>query len=180
MRPRRVLLNLAALGVLAVSVFPVYWMVLTAFKPTTDIMSETPTFWPAHPTLEHFTTAVGTPGFWTFWGNSLSITVGAVLLALVVALLAAFAVARMRWRGRRAFILMVFIAQMAPWEALLVSMYIVARDTGMLDKLSMLPLIYFMTTLPFTIQSKSFASHLSFQAAPCRSSICMSIPTSRI
>ncbi|MEV6864301.1 carbohydrate ABC transporter permease [Streptosporangium subroseum] len=151
MRPRRVLLNLAALGVLAVSVFPVYWMVLTAFKPTTDILSETPTFWPAHPTLEHFTTAVGTPGFWTFWGNSLSITVGAVLLALVVALLAAFAVARMRWRGRRAFILMVFIAQMAPWEALLVSMYIVARDTGMLDKLSMLTLIYFMTTLPFTI-----------------------------
>jgi N,N'-diacetylchitobiose transport system permease protein len=151
MRPRRILLNLAALGVLAVSVFPVYWMVLTAFKPTTDILSETPTFWPAHPTLEHFTTAVGTPGFWTFWGNSLSITVGAVLLALVVALLAAFAVARMRWRGRRAFILMVFIAQMAPWEALLVSMYIVARDTGMLDKLSMLTLIYFMTTLPFTI-----------------------------
>jgi N,N'-diacetylchitobiose transport system permease protein len=151
MRPRRVLLNLAALGVLAVSVFPVYWMVLTAFKPTTDILSETPTFWPAHPTLEHFTTAVGTPGFWTFWGNSLSITVGAVLLALVVALLAAFAVARMRWRGRRAFILMVFIAQMAPWEALLVSMYIVARDTNMLDKLSMLTLIYFMTTLPFTI-----------------------------
>jgi N,N'-diacetylchitobiose transport system permease protein len=151
MRPRRVLLNLAALGVLAVSVFPVYWMVLTAFKPTTDILSETPTFWPAHPTLEHFATAVGTPGFWTFWGNSLSITVGAVLLALVVALLAAFAVARMRWRGRRAFILMVFIAQMAPWEALLVSMYIVARDTGMLDKLSMLTLIYFMTTLPFTI-----------------------------
>lgn len=151
MRPRRALLNLAALGVLAVSVFPVYWMVLTAFKPTTDILSETPTFWPAHPTLEHFTTAVGTPGFWTFWGNSLSITVGAVLLALVVALLAAFAVARMRWRGRRAFILMVFIAQMAPWEALLVSMYIVARDTGMLDKLSMLTLIYFMTTLPFTI-----------------------------
>ncbi|MFC7640592.1 carbohydrate ABC transporter permease [Streptosporangium lutulentum] len=151
MRPRRVLLNLAALGVLVVSVFPVYWMVLTAFKPTTDILSETPGFWPAHPTLEHFTTAVGTPGFWTFWGNSLSITVGAVLLALVVALLAAFAVARMRWRGRRAFILMVFIAQMAPWEALLVSMYIVARDTNMLDKLSMLTLIYFMATLPFTI-----------------------------
>jgi N,N'-diacetylchitobiose transport system permease protein len=151
MRPRRILLNLAALGVLAVSVFPVYWMVLTAFKPTTDILSETPSFWPEHPTLEHFSTAVGTPGFWTFWGNSLSVTLGAVLLALVVALLAAFAVARMRWRGRRAFILMIFIAQMAPWEALLVSMYIVARDTNMLDKLSMLTLIYFMTTLPFTI-----------------------------
>ncbi|WP_329087418.1 carbohydrate ABC transporter permease [Streptosporangium sp. NBC_01469] len=148
---RRAPLNLAALAVLAVSVFPVYWMVLTAFKPTRDIQSQTPTFWPAHPTLEHFATAVSADGFWTFWRNSLAVTASAVLLALVVALLAAFAVARMRWRGRKAFILMVFIAQMAPWEALLVSMFIIARDTDMLDKLSMLTLIYFMTTLPFTI-----------------------------
>ena len=48
-------------------------------------------------------------------------------------------------------ILMVFVAQMAPWEALLIPMYVIARDTDMLDKLSMLTLVYFMTTLPFTI-----------------------------
>ncbi|GAA2845888.1 carbohydrate ABC transporter permease [Streptosporangium fragile] len=148
---RRVPLNLAALAVLAVSVFPVYWMVVTAFTPTRDIQSSTPSFWPAHPTLEHFATAVRADGFWTFWRNSLTVTAGAVLAALLVALLAAFAVARMRWRGRKAFILMVFVAQMAPWEALLVPMFIIARDTGMLDRLSMLTLIYFMTTLPFTI-----------------------------
>jgi N,N'-diacetylchitobiose transport system permease protein len=148
---RRVPLNLAALAVVLVSVFPVYWMVVTAFTPTADIQSETPSFWPAHPTMDHFVTAVGADGFWLFWRNSLLVTVSAVLLSLAVALLAAFAVARMRWRGRRAFILMVFIAQMAPWEALLISMFIIARDTGMLDRLSMLTLIYFMCTLPFTI-----------------------------
>jgi N,N'-diacetylchitobiose transport system permease protein len=126
-------------------------MVVTAFTPTADIQSETPSFWPAHPTMDHFVTAVGADGFWLFWRNSLLVTVSAVLLSLAVALLAAFAVARMRWRGRRAFILMVFIAQMAPWEALLISMFIIARDTGMLDRLSMLTLIYFMCTLPFTI-----------------------------
>ncbi|MEO3853382.1 carbohydrate ABC transporter permease [Acrocarpospora sp. B8E8] len=151
MRLRRLPLTLAALSVLIVSVFPVYWMVLTAFKPTRDIQADTPTFWPANPTLEHFATAVNADGFGLFWRNSLLVTVSAVLAALVVALLAAFAVARMRWRGRRGFILMVFLAQMAPWEALLISMFIIARDTGMLDKLSMLSLIYFMTTLPFTI-----------------------------
>ncbi|GIH24325.1 sugar ABC transporter permease [Acrocarpospora phusangensis] len=148
---RRLPLTLAALSVLVVSVFPVYWMVVTAFKPTRDIQADTPTFWPSHPTLDHFATAVNADGFGLFWRNSLLVTVSAVLAALVVALLAAFAVARMRWRGRRGFILMVFIAQMAPWEALLISMFIIARDTGMLDKLSMLSLIYFMATLPFTI-----------------------------
>jgi len=148
---RRLPLNLAALVVLAVSVFPVYWMVITALKPTTAIQSDTPSFVPLHPTLAHFRTAVHADGFGTFWRNSLTVTLGAVLMSLVVALLAAFAVGRMRWRGRRAFLLLVFTAQMAPWEALLIPMYVIARDTDMLDKLSMLTLVYFMTTLPFTI-----------------------------
>ena len=148
---RRIPLNAAALAVLAVSVFPVYWMAITALKPTADIQADTPSLLPLHPTLDHFRTAVHAAGFGTFWRNSLLVTVGAVLMSLLVALLAAFAVGRMRWRGRRAFILMVFIAQMAPWEALLIPMYVIARDTDLLDSLSMLTLVYFMTTLPFTI-----------------------------
>ncbi|MGW6740594.1 carbohydrate ABC transporter permease [Streptomyces sp. NPDC055025] len=150
-RIRRIPLHAAALVVFVLSVFPVYWMVLTAFKPTRDIQSETPLFLPTSLTLDHFTKAVQADGFWLFWRNSLAVTAGCVLLALVVALGAAFAVARLRWKGRRGFILMVFIAQVAPWEALLIPMYVIARDTGMLDKLSMLTLIYFMITLPFTI-----------------------------
>lgn len=148
---RRIALNATALGVLVVTIFPVYWMYLTAFKPTRDIQSETPAFWPASPTLDHFVTAVNAPGFWTFWRNSLLVTVASVLLALVVALLAAFAATRMRWRGRGAFVVMVFAAQMAPWEALLVPVFIIARDTDLLDSLAMLTGVYFMITLPFTI-----------------------------
>lgn len=149
--PRLLLLNLVALVTVAVSAFPVYWMVITALKPTADIQSDTPSFLPLHPTVAHFRTAVHADGFGTFWRNSLTVTLGAVLMSLVVALLAAFAVGRMRWRGRRAFLLLVFTAQMAPWEALLIPMYVIARDTDMLDQLPMLTLVYFMTTLPFTI-----------------------------
>ncbi|WP_407562612.1 carbohydrate ABC transporter permease [Streptomyces sp. 184] len=148
---RRLPLNLTALAVFALTLFPVYWMAVTAFKPTADITAETPVFLPTDLTLEHFRTAVGADGFAQFWRNSLLVTVSAVLLSLLVALGAAFAVARMRWRGRRAFVLMVFIAQMAPWEAMLVPVYVIARDTGMLDRLSMLTLVYFMVTLPFTV-----------------------------
>jgi N,N'-diacetylchitobiose transport system permease protein len=148
---RKITLNILALGVFAFSVFPVYWMVLTAFKPTKDIQAATPSFFPTHVTLSHFSTAVHADGFWLFWRNSAFVAISAVLLALVVACLAAFAVGRMRWKGRQAFMLMVFIAQMTPWEALLIPMYVIARDTNMLDKLPMLSLIYFMMTLPFTI-----------------------------
>ncbi|ROP35491.1 carbohydrate ABC transporter permease [Saccharothrix texasensis] len=147
----RALRGVAAAVVFVVSVFPVYWMVLTAFKPTRDIQAATPTFLPLSLTFEHFGTAVSAQGFWSFWRNSVVVAGGAVLLSLAVALLAAFAVARLRWKGRRGFILMVFVAQMTPWEALLIPIYVIARDTGMLDTLWMLTLVYFMITLPFTV-----------------------------
>lgn len=57
----------------------------------------------------------------------------------------------MKWKGRRQFMLMVFIAQMAPWESLIIPVYIISRDTDMLDRLPTLTLVYFMMTLPFTI-----------------------------
>lgn len=148
---RRLPFALAALTVFVVMAFPVYWMVLTAFKPAVLIQSPDPLFLPTALTLDHFRTAVSTDNFWGYWRNSLLVTVSAVLLSLGIGLLAAFAVARMNWKGRRGFVLMVFIAQMAPWEAMLIPVYVIARDTGMLDRLPMLTLIYFMITLPFTI-----------------------------
>jgi N,N'-diacetylchitobiose transport system permease protein len=57
----------------------------------------------------------------------------------------------MKWKGRRQFMLMVFVAQMAPWESLIIPVYIISRDTDMLDRLPTLTLVYFMMTLPFTI-----------------------------
>ncbi|GHE93014.1 carbohydrate ABC transporter permease [Streptomyces fumanus] len=148
---RRLPLHAGAALTVLICLFPVYWMAVTAFKPSRDIQSADPRFVPHAWTLDHFRTAVQADGFAQFWRNSLLVTAGAVLLSLVVALGAAFAVARMRWRGRRQFVLAVFVAQMAPWESLIIPVYIIARDTGMLDRLATLTLIYFMVTLPFTI-----------------------------
>jgi N,N'-diacetylchitobiose transport system permease protein len=148
---RRLPLNAAAALTVLICLFPVYWMVTTAFKPSTDIQSYDPRPVPRAWTFDHFRKAVGADGFALFWRNSILVTLSAVLLALLVALGAAYAVARMRWRGRRQFMLAVFIAQMAPWESLIIPIYIISRDTGMLDRLPTLTLIYFMITLPFTV-----------------------------
>ncbi|MFI7341518.1 carbohydrate ABC transporter permease [Streptomyces sp. NPDC050085] len=148
---RRLPLHVAAAVTVVVCLFPVYWMVTTAFKPNRDIQSDHPRLLPQSWTLEHFRRAIDADGFGLFWRNSVLVTLGAVVLALVVALGASFAVARMRWRGRRQFMLMVFVAQMAPWESLIIPVYIISRDTGMLDRLPTLTLVYFMMTLPFTI-----------------------------
>jgi N,N'-diacetylchitobiose transport system permease protein len=132
-------------------VFPVYWMATTAFKPDLDIISSTPVFLPLHATLAHFSKAVQASGFWGLVRNSFTATVSAVLMSLLVALMASFAVARMRFRGRKAFILVIMVAQMAPWEVMTISVYMIVRDQNMLNSLVPLSLFYMMMVLPFTV-----------------------------
>ncbi|WP_328469090.1 carbohydrate ABC transporter permease [Streptomyces sp. NBC_00448] len=143
--------NVVAVILFVFFVFPVYWMLTTAFKPDLDIISTTPVFVPVHGTMSHFDKAVHAAGFWTLVRNSLTVTLGSVLLSLVVATAAAFAVARMRFRGRKAFILIVMMAQMAPWEVMTISVYLIVRDQDMLNSLVPLTFFYMMMVLPFSI-----------------------------
>ncbi|MFD9907859.1 carbohydrate ABC transporter permease [Streptomyces sp. NPDC059063] len=132
-------------------VFPVYWMFATAFKPTGDIISEDPVWIPFDVTFEHVTTAVDADHFWTMVMNSVTVTVLAVVFSLIIALLSAFALARMRFKGRRGFIIGFMLAQMAPWEVMVIAIYMIVRDAEMLNSLVPLTLFYMVMILPFTI-----------------------------
>ncbi|MGW1891207.1 carbohydrate ABC transporter permease [Streptomyces sp. NPDC002004] len=132
-------------------VFPVYWMFATALKPTGDIIAENPVWIPTDVTLGHFEKAVRADHFWTLVGNSVTVTVLSVVFALVIALLASFALARMRFRGRRGFVVTFMIAQMAPWEVMVIAIYMLVRDADMLNSLVPLTLFYMIMVLPFTV-----------------------------
>jgi N,N'-diacetylchitobiose transport system permease protein len=158
---RRVALN--GIGLLAAFffAFPVYWMVNTAFKSADQFQTYVPVFIPSF-TLDNFTKALSQPHFIDFVRNSVFVSFFTVVLALVVGFLAAMALARLRFRGRKGFLLMVAIAQMAPFEALLIPIFLSIKD-GLPGPLGFLPvgynqvptliLIYFIFTLPFTIWS---------------------------
>jgi N,N'-diacetylchitobiose transport system permease protein len=148
---RRLALNVVGLATIAAFAFPVYWMASTAFKQPGDIQTYVPKFVPWPPTLDNFVTAVTRPHFLDFLRNSVVISLTTVLLSLVVGLLAAMAVARSRFRGRRGFLLLVIVAQMAPFEALLIPMYLVLRQANLLNQIPALILTYFIFTLPFSI-----------------------------
>ncbi|XHM63279.1 carbohydrate ABC transporter permease [Streptomyces nigra] len=143
--------NVTAVILFVGFVFPVYWMFATAFKPTGDIISEDPVWFPTDVTFEHFQRATGVDHFWTYVGNSLIVTVCAVAFALVIALAGAFALARMRFKGRRGFVIGFMLAQMAPWEVMIIAMYMIVRDASMLNSLLPLTVFYMMMILPFTI-----------------------------
>ncbi|MFF1377242.1 carbohydrate ABC transporter permease [Streptomyces sp. NPDC058308] len=132
-------------------VFPVYWMFATALKPTGDIISEDPVWFPTDATFQHFKTAVDAPNFWSLVANSVTVTVCAVLLSMVLGLASAFALARMRFKGRRSFIIGFMLAQMAPWEVMVIAVYMIVRDADMLNSLVPLTLFYMVMILPFTL-----------------------------
>ncbi|MFI1015267.1 carbohydrate ABC transporter permease [Streptomyces sp. NPDC020965] len=132
-------------------VFPVYWMFATAFKKTPDIVSESPVWFPINGTLEHFKTALDAENFWTLVRNSLTVTLLAVIFSLIISLAASFALARMRFKGRRGFIIGFMMAQMAPWEVMVIAIYMIVRDADMLNSLVPLTLFYMVMILPFTL-----------------------------
>ncbi len=68
---RRTLWNAVGVLLFVVMVFPVFWMISTAFKPDDQINSLTPTWFPLHPTLAHFGDAIHKPFFWADVKNSL-------------------------------------------------------------------------------------------------------------
>jgi N,N'-diacetylchitobiose transport system permease protein len=148
---RRIGINLVALLVFVAMVFPVYWMVATAFKPGRDIFTFTPKWFPAPATLDHFRDAIGREYFWQNVRNSLIVVGVVVALALVLAFLAALALAKFRFYGRKAFIVLIIAVQMVPLNALIIPLYILLSRAGQVDKLSGVIVTYLTFVLPFCI-----------------------------
>lgn len=152
---RRVLLNLAGLLVALFALFPVLWMISTAFKPATEIYSLTPHPVPLHPTLANFRavlsgSVIGIP-YWNFLKNSLFVTVTAVVVSSLVALLAAIALARFKFRFRTSYLIMLLIVQLLPQQALVIALFIDFRSLSLLDSLAGLIAVYTAFALPVTI-----------------------------
>ncbi|WP_410652882.1 carbohydrate ABC transporter permease [Amycolatopsis sp. cmx-4-54] len=145
-------IGLGTLGVVVavLFVFPTYWMITSSLKTPGQVLSPDYDLIPLSVTFENFISALTKPGFVTYLTNSLIVTIGAVLCSLVAGVLAAVPLSRMRFRGRKGFLLLVLVAQLAPFEALLIPMYLLMRDAGLLNQLPSLLLVYFAATLPFT------------------------------
>ena len=155
MRPRRVArrvaLNATGLLVFVLVAFPVYWMVATAFKPGQEVLSYDPVWLPRNPTLDSFRDAISRPYFWSGVRNSLIVVLSVVAVSLVLAFLAALALAKFRFYGRRPFIVVIFAVQMVPLTALIIPLYIALSSVGQVDKLTGVIISYTALVLPFCV-----------------------------
>jgi N,N'-diacetylchitobiose transport system permease protein len=143
--------NALGVFVFAVMIFPVYWMISTAFKEGRNILADTPQFVPHPATLSNFSDAIHRQYFWDVVRNSLIIVVAVVVISLVVAFLAALALAKFRFYGRGAFIVLILGVQMVPLNALIIPLYIQLSRAGLVNELSGVIITYLTFVLPFSV-----------------------------
>lgn len=148
---RRRIANLVRFFLIGVAIvvflFPFYWMLRTSVLPTQVIYSTTNPI-PMEVTLTHYRTAIE-QGFHNAILNSLIAAVGTTLLTTTVALLGAYSVLRYAYPGRRKAARLVLLTYMFPHIALIVPMYQLAADLGLLNDFVTLVIVHSMLALPF-------------------------------
>jgi multiple sugar transport system permease protein len=124
LRWRTVLKHLALSAAAVVIAFPFYWMVTTAFKSFFEATQFPPTLVPRELHLENFATAWGDAPWVRFFTNTFVIAVAVTVGELVTSILAAYAFARMRFRGKGVLFLVLLAAYMIPGEATLIPNFV--------------------------------------------------------
>ncbi|RXZ77613.1 carbohydrate ABC transporter permease [Paenibacillaceae bacterium] len=133
-----------------VMIFPLYWIVITSFKPQGDIFSLPLRYWPETFTLDNYVNIFQISKFHIYMGNSLLIAIAAALIVLVIAIMGAYVMARFTFRGHRQIMLAFFATQMLPGFISLAPLYLIMSDLNLINNRASLVLMYTVGLIPFS------------------------------
>lgn len=150
-RPGGAVLTVVAVLVALAWIFPVYWMLNSSLLPNAVLTSTTPRFLPFGGSLDNFAAVVAGGTFLPALGMSVAITLTTVVFCLLFAFLAALAISRFRFRGRKAFVLAVLFIQMLPAEGLFIAQYKMMSTLNLLNTVTGVSIIYIAGVVPFTV-----------------------------
>lgn len=146
-----VLLWVVILTALAVFVFPFYWMLNTSLKPAAEVFRSPPGFVSAHWSLDAYWTQFQTKPILRYFLNSLIVSAGATVLAVVLAALAAYGFTRFFVRGATAFVVFLLFTKMLPETLLIVPYFQLMSSLGLVNTHFALILAYSSFALPFSV-----------------------------
>lgn len=128
-----ILLCIASVLIMAVLLFPLFWIVVTSLKTEQEIFQIPPTLFPHKLNTASYAAQLENGDFNMFrsFGNSLFISVAAMVISVVLAVPASYGIARYRFRGKRGVILGFLVTQMLPVSVLLTPMFIMFKSMGM-------------------------------------------------
>jgi trehalose/maltose transport system permease protein len=131
------------------TVFPFYWAIVSSLKSGSELFKVE--FWPSHPAWDNYVAVFREQPFGRNILNSIFVAVSTVLLSLGLAVLAAYALGRIQFRGRMPLLFTVLGVSMFPQIAVLSGMFELIRSLGLYNNLLALTLSYMIFTLPFTV-----------------------------
>lgn len=115
------------------TLFPIYWMVITAVKPPGEVLSIPPTFWPSEFRFSNIVDAMQLLPFGRFFFNSAVTTVAAVIITVIINLLAGFAFAKYEFRGKKLCFLIVLSTLMIPMQITMVPNFRIMAALGWIN-----------------------------------------------
>jgi len=149
--PRRIVTVYLPLGVfLLVLLFPFYWMTVTAFKPNEELLSrEGNPFWVRNPTLAHVKKLLFETSYPDWLWNTMLVAVVSTALSLLAAVLAAYSIERLRYRGSRYVGMGIFLSYLVPPSILFIPLATIVYKLELFDTRLALILTYPTFLVPF-------------------------------
>lgn len=150
-RKRRIVVTYIPLAIFVfVLLFPFYWMGMTSVKPDAELLSRDGNpFWVQSPTLAHFKKLLFDTEYPAWLWNTVLISVTATLFSLFAAVLAAYAIERLRFRGSKQTGMAIFLAYLVPPSILFIPLANVVFKLGLFDTRFALILTYPTFLIPF-------------------------------
>jgi trehalose/maltose transport system permease protein len=130
--------------------FPLYWAIVASFTPE-DRLFGPPALVPRSLVLDHYRALFGGRDFWTPIRNSLIVASTTTVLSVILGAACAYALARLRFRGRAAALAFVLAVSMFPQISIVSPLYLVLREAGLINTYAGLVLPYLTFAMPLTI-----------------------------
>ena len=149
-RPRWALwISLVILSLFAF--LPLYWLTITSITPTQEAFSYPPEVFPSSVTFDHYLKIFETPAIFNYLKNSIIVSVITAVLSVVVSMYMGYAFSKFRFTGRKALMYFVLSSQMFPQALLLVTLYVVFAQFGLLNTYQALIISFTTFTLPLCV-----------------------------
>lgn len=151
--------GLCTLALVVFTVFPLLWMFISSLRPATELFLSPPTLLPSNFTLDWYREALGGGKVMRWFANSLVVALGTALISCTVGTLAGYAATRFAYPGRRVFMMLLVSAYLFPAILLLMPLYLMLSNYGLVGTLPAIMLAHVAITLPLaTWLMKSFVA----------------------
>ncbi|MGQ7249482.1 carbohydrate ABC transporter permease [Halomonas sp. V046] len=148
-RLRRFTMAVLGWGVALTIFFPIFWMILTGFKTEADAIADPSLIF--SPTLDSYAEVQDRADYVKFAWNSVVVSFGSTLLALLIAVPSAYAMAFLPTKRTKGTLLWMLSTKMLPSVGVLVPIYLLFRDFGLLDTKLGLIIVYTLMNLPIVV-----------------------------